>query len=259
MICGLLLTSCEDVIDVDLNDAPPRLVIEASINTRVETGNVTGFVKLTTTAPFFDDDIPTVANAIVEITDENGIVSPFTHSENGLYFGDFSPEENTDYKLQVFYNNEIYTATTSLISTVPLEYVEQRDDGGFTGDQIELKAYFTDPAGEKNFYFYTATSERGVLRDVTNDEFFDGNLIFGLYMADDLTSGDWVQFFLYGTTEEFYNYMFILLQQTGNGSGPFETQPATVRGNIINETNPENYPLGYFRLSEMSILNYQVE
>ena len=34
--------------------------------------------------------------------------------------------------------------------------------------------------------------------------------------------------------------MFILLQQGGeDGGGPFETQPATVRGNCINQTNSE--------------------
>ena len=255
----MLLSSCEDVIDVDLNDANPRLVIEANINTQVETRDGNSFVKLTTTAPFFSNNIPTVENAIVQISDENGIVFPFAYVEEGYYYSNFFPQKNIDYTLQVIYNDEIYTATTNLISTASLEYVEQRNDGGFTGDQIELKAYFTDPSGEKNFYFFTGVSERGVHRDVFNDNFFDGNSIFGLYQADDLTAGDQVQFSLYGITEEFYNYIFILLQQTGNGGGPFETQPATVRGNIINETNPENYPLGYFRISELSILNYTVQ
>lgn len=256
---ALLLTSCEDVIEVDLNDADPRLVIEANINIRAEDEYVNSSVKLTTTAPFFDNQIPVVENASVQITDENGAVFPFTYAEEGFYFSDFSPEENMDYTLQIIYEDEVYTATTNRISTVPLEYVEQRNDGGFSGDQIELKVFFTDPAGVKNFYFITGRSERGIARDVLNDEFFDGNLIFGMYMAEDLAAGDNVQFILHGITEEYYNYMYILLQQTGSGGGPFETQPATVRGNIINETNSENYPLGYFRISEISVLNYTVE
>lgn len=259
MVFGLLLTSCEDVIDVDLNDAEPRLVIEANINLRFETGDVVSFVKLTTTAPFFDNQVPIVEDASVKITDENGIVFPFSYSENGYYMGDFFPQENINYTLEVLFNDEIYTASTKLISGVPLEYVEQKNDGGFTGEDIELKAFFTDPAGGDNFYFFTGDSERGISRDVLNDEFFNGNSIFGLYMAEDLAAGDQVQFILYGITEEYYNYMFILLQQTGSGGGPFETQPATVRGNIINQTNPKNYPLGYFRMSEISVLNYRVE
>ncbi len=256
---GLLLTSCEDVIDVELNDADPRLVIEVNINSRFETGDVINFVKLTTTAPFFDNQIPVVDDASVQISDENGNVFPFVYTENGYYSGHFSPQPNIDYTLQVIYKDETYTATTKLITTPALEYIEQKDDGGFFGDQIELKAFFTDPANEKNFYYFTGSSERGISRDVLSDEFFNGNSIFGLYYADDLAEGDDVQFILYGITEEFYNYMFILLQQTRSGGGPFETQPATVKGNIINETNPENYPLGYFRISEISVLNYTVE
>jgi hypothetical protein len=54
--------------------------------------------------------------------------------------------------------------------------------------------------------------------------------------------------------------MFILLQQgSDDGGGPFETQPATVRGNCINITNPNNYPFGYFRLSEVDEVIYTIE
>ena len=258
-MCALLSFSCEDVIDVELNEAPPRLVIESNINISVEGASHYSLIKLTTTAPFFDDKIPEVENASVQITDENGNVFPFSHEEKGYYFSSFSPKPDMEYTLQVIYNEEIYTATTSLVSTVELEYVEQRNDGGFLGDQIELRAYFTDPPGEKNFYFFTGASERGISRDVFKDDFFEGNTMFGRYLADDLIPGDTVHVNLYGISEEFYNYMFILLQQTGGGGGPFETQPATVRGNIINQTNPDNSPLGYFRISEISGLDYVVE
>jgi hypothetical protein len=54
--------------------------------------------------------------------------------------------------------------------------------------------------------------------------------------------------------------MIVLLQQTEDGGGgPFETQPATVRGNMINQTNPDNFPLGYFRISEISTIVYTVQ
>ena len=96
--------------------------------------------------------------------------------------------------------------------------------------------------------------------DTFNDEFFDGNSIFGFYQVEDLAPQDEITFFLSGVDEQFYNFMFILLQQGSDDSGgPFETQPATVRGNIINTTNPENFPLGYFRVSEVSTLSYTVQ
>lgn len=254
-----ILTSCEDVIDVELNEAPPRLVVEANINI-LETGALlNSWVKLTTTAAFFDDNVPFVADARVEITDEQGNIYPFEYVNDGIYQGTLFPQENIQYTLEIIHNNETYTATTQLQPTATLEYVEQRNDGGFTGEDIELKAYFTDPVDFENYYYFTGSSEKGTVREVYNDEFFNGNSIFGYYLVEDLAPGDEVNFRLYGIDEAYYNYMFILLQQTGSGGGPFETQPATVRGNIINITDPENYPLGYFRISEASTLSYTIE
>jgi|SRR5690554_575366 len=259
MIFGVLISSCQDVIDVDLNTAPPRLVIEANFNIIKDGGApYKSFVRLTTTTSFYGEEIPIVNDAIITITDENGDVDAFSYWEDGIYRAPFDPQENIDYTLQIIYKEEVYTATTHLVTTASIEYIEQRNDGGFDGKQVDLKAYFTDPIDEENFYYFVATSERGTRRSVTNDAFFNGNTTFLSYQAEDLATGDDVLFHLYGVTEEFHDFMFILLQQTGGG-GPFEAQPATVRGNIINETNRDNYPFGYFRISEVSLFNYKVE
>lgn len=253
-----ILTSCEDVIDVDLNTADPRLVVEASINI-LQDGSSNPSIRLTTTAPFFDDEIPFVADALVTITSDNGTIFPFTHTSNGVYESEFIPQDDVNYTLTIVHQNQTYSATEQLYRTNPLEYIEQRNDGGFTGEDVELKVFFTDPEGEGDYYFFESLSERGDDLDIYDDDFFDGNTIFGLYLAEDLAAGDEVTFNLYGVNQQFYNFMYILLQQTGSGGGPFETQPATVRGNIINETNEENFPLGYFRISEISTLHYTVQ
>ncbi len=253
-----ILISCEDVIDVELNDAPPRLVVESNLNVW-EDGTSQSTVRLTTTAPFFNNSVPFINDAIVTVTDENERVYTFTYSDNGFYTSNLVPELNLEYTLTIIYKDETYTATETLYTVSPLEFIEQRDDGGFTGEDIELKVFFTDPAGENNFYFFEGISERGDVLDVYNDEFFDGNRIFGYYLVEDLAPEDEIQFNIYGVSEAYYNFMFILLQQTGGGGGPFETQPATVRGNIVNQTNPDNFPLGYFRISEVSTLNYTVQ
>ncbi|WP_310993016.1 DUF4249 domain-containing protein [Aequorivita marina] len=259
IFCLGILGSCQDVIDVDLNEAPPKLVVEANMNIW-EDGASVASVRLTTTAAFFDNNVPDVTDALVSLKAENGTVYSFTYTENGFYVSDFSPQPNTDYTLTINYKEERYTATEQLYSVVPLDFVQQRNDGGFSGEDIELKAFFNDPAGEDNFYFFEGLSTRGDVLDVYSDEFFDGNRIFGYYLVEDLAPGDEIEFNLYGINEAYHNFMFVLLQQTGGqGGGPFETQPATVRGNIINETDPDNFPLGYFRISEVSTLRYTVE
>ena len=44
--------------------------------------------------------------------------------------------------------------TETLKSVVPIDYVEQNNDGGFSGEDIELKAFYTDPADAENLLFF---------------------------------------------------------------------------------------------------------
>ena len=259
-----LFLGCEDVIDVDLNEAQPRLVIEASINWFKNTSGNEQSVKLSLTSPFFDENVAPANDATVVITDENNNTFTFTeNNETGVYTNNsFIPVIDRTYTLTINYNNEIYTATETLKSVVSIDYIEQNNDGGFTGEDIELKAYYTDPANQENYYFFEFISDIPVVPtlEVYDDEFTDGNQIFGYYTEEDLEAGDAVTIRNYGISERFYEFMFILLQQSSDeGGGPFETQPATVRGNCINETNPDNFPFGYFRLSEVDELIYTVQ
>jgi len=260
----IVFTSCEDVIDVNLNTTEPRLVIEASINWFKNTAGNEQQVKLSLSAPFFDDEIPPANGAIIEITDTNNNVFNFVEDGiTGIYRNsNFSPVLNDMYSLTIEYNGETYTATETLKSVSSIDYIEQNNDGGFSGEDIELKAYYTDPLNEENYYYFEFISDIPVIPtlEVYNDEFTNGNQIFGFYTEEDLEPGDEVIIRNYGVSERFYEFMFILLQQgSEDGGGPFETQPATVRGNCINESNPENSPYGYFRLSEVDELVYIVE
>ena len=254
-----LASSCEDVVDIPLNTAEPKLVIQANVFL-LEDSTSLATVKLTTTAPFFNNQVPIVTNATVLITDDNGTIFPFTYTSDGIYEGALAPEFDTNYTLEVNYEGETYTASEQLVASSSLEYVEQNNNGGFTGEDIELKVFFDDEGGVRNYYFFEGLSSRGNIFDVYDDEFFDGNQIFGFYFVEDTAPGDEILFNLYGVDEQFYNFMLVLLQQsTDQSDGPFETQPATVRGNIINETNFDNFPLGYFRISEVSTLSYTVQ
>lgn len=256
--------SCEDVVDVDLNEVEPRLVIEASINWFKTTAGNEQSIKLSLSAPFFNETIPPANGAIVQITDSNNNIFDFIEDENsGIYRNsNFNPIINETYTLLVNYNGENYTATETLKSVASIDFIEQNNEGGFTGEDIELKAFYTDPAGIENYYFFEFISDIPVVPvlEVYEDRFTDGNQIFGFYTEEDLESGDQVTIRNYGVSSRFYDFMFILLQQSSEGGGsPFEAQPATVRGNCINTTNPDNFPFGYFRLSEVDEVIYTVE
>ncbi len=263
IFCLTLFFSCQDVIEVEVPTAEPKLVIEASMNWFDGTIGNEQEIKLSLTAPFFDNMVPPANGATVSVSDSSGNVFNFIEEGNtGIYkTSTFIPAIDEVYNLTISYNNETYTATETLKSTVPFDFIDQKDDGGFGGDEIEIKAFFTDPGNEDNYYFFELESPREInpVIDAAEDEFFDGNQIFAFYSNEDLEPGDELIIKILGSSRQFYEYIFLLLQQGEPDGGPFQTQPATVRGNCTNETNPKNFPLGYFRASQGFEIMYTVE
>lgn len=260
-----LTFSCEDVIDLDVPTSEPKLVIDASINWFKGTSGNEQEIKLTLTAPYFDnEEVPPANGAEIIITDsDNNTFSFIEEGSTGVYKNNtFIPVVHGNYNLSITYQGETYTATEILKPVSSIDYIEQNNEGGFSGEEIEIKAYFTDPGDEENYYFFEFISDIPIIPslEVYKDEFVNGNSIFGFYTEEDLDSGDELIIRNYGVSERFYDFMFVLLQQNSEeGGGPFETQPATVRGNCTNQTNPDNFPLGYFRLSEVDEFIYMVE
>ena len=264
LILIFALTSCEEVIDVELPTSEPRLVIDASINWLMGSQGNEQEIRLSLSAPYFNTEIPPASGAQVIITDSNNNIFQFSEIANsGIYRNSsFIPILNESYELTIVYEGDTYTATETLKSVSELEYVEQKDDGGFSNEETEFKAFFTDPENEENYYFFEFITDIAAIPslEVYRDEFVNGNQIFGFYSDEDIEPGDVLTIRNYGVSQRFYDFMFILLQQNSEeGGGPFETQPATVRGNCINQTNTENFPLGYFRLSEVDEFIYIVE
>ena len=262
-IISVAFFSCEDVVDIDLSTAPAKLVIDASIKWQKGTTGNEQTIRLTTTTDFYASTIPTVSGATVFITDGNGIQYDFieTPGSGNYVCTNFNPEIRQTYSLTVIYDSQVYTATESLIEVPTIDYVEQTENGGFTGDQIEVKFFYQDIPNQDNFYLIMFNSSNVSLPifDVVNDSFFQNNQMFG-YLANELEKDDIILFTLQGISESYYNYMNILLGIAGtNGGSPFQTPPATVRGNIVNQTNTNNFALGFFRLSETDTISYTVQ
>lgn len=260
----LLAISCEDVIQIDTPIMPPKLVIEASINwLKGTTGNFQA-IKLSLSAPYFDTQIPPANNAEITVTDSRNNTFVFTENKDtGIYMANnFIPKINEEYTLNITYQNETYIGTEVLKPVPSITRVEQENNKGFSGEETELKAYYTDPENEENFYFFEFVNDKNSLIDleIYDDEFTNGNEIFGYFSKEDLNPGDEIIIKNYGVSKRFYEFIFLLLQQKSDENGsPFETQPTSIRGNCINITNPNNYPFGYFRLSEADQYIYTIE
>jgi len=261
----LSLTSCEEVVDVNLNTAPAKLVIDASINWEKGTAGNQQTIKLSTTTGFYSNVIPKVSGATVFITNSSNTVFDFVEevANTGEYIcNNFVPIINENYVLTVTYAGQTYTATEKMMPVPDITSVSQRDDAGFSGEDIEVKFFFQDNGSEINSYMSKFITPVNAFPEfeVYDDRFEQGNQMFGLYSNEDLKAGNNIDFTLYGISTQYYNYMDILIGISGsNSGGPFQTIPTTVRGNIINQTDESNYCLGYFRLCEIVKMQYTVQ
>ena len=246
---GFMNVSCEEVIQLDLPTETPRLAIEASIlMTPNET--LTQEVILRLSGGFYQEVNPVVSDAIVQLIDlTNNQTYDFVYNvEFENYQLNFTPSFDTDYKLSVIYDNQTYESTTEqLMHAVPIENLEQGSNTLFSGDEKEVLISYTDSAQRDDFYLFDFGYQ---LYLATKDEFYQGNLFTFSYFYDDLEAGQEVVIKIMGIDERHFNFMTILIDQTEDGGNPFSTTPSTVRGNLSNLTNPEYYPMGYFRLSE---------
>jgi hypothetical protein len=149
------------------------------------------------------------------------------------------------------------------MATPKILRTEQSVKPGIEGkDVYEIKFYFQDNGNQDNFYLIGAKNKNIVYPEygAINDEFYQGNEMFAFYRDEDLEEGDVIEFSLQGITEKYSNYMSKLLSIAGSdGGNPFATAPATLRGNIVNKTNPDDYPFGFFHLAEIDSDVYTIQ
>lgn len=261
----LCLSGChEEVIDVDLSTAEPRLVIDASLDWTKGTSGNEQKIKLTTTTGYYSKEFPTVSGAAITVTNTKNTVFDFIEAfGKGEYScTDFVPVIGETYTLAVSLNGETYTATETLIGTPPIEEtIEQNNKGGMAGDEIEITYYYQDNGATYNYYLYSVAMRHVIFPQysVENNEKNQGSLTPVYYSHEDLEVGDVVNLKLYGISKRYYNYMNKILLASGNDDRPFPTTPAAVRGNIVNQTNNENFAYGYFRLSEVDVKEYTIQ
>jgi hypothetical protein len=262
---GFYLTSCEDVIVVDdLETAPPRLVVDASINWLKGTSGNEQRIVLTTTTGYYEEIFPVVSGASVSVTNASGTVFDFFEiSDTGEYVcTDFEPLLGETYTLTMLVNGETYTATETMMATPDIEdTIEQNNEGGMAGDEVEITYYYQDDSTQDNYYLIGVTSSRVAFPqyEVEDDENSQGNLMPEYYSHEDLEAGDILNLELYGISRRYHDYLKKVLVASGADGSPWPTIPSAARGNIINQTDSENYVFGYFRLCQVSTRDYTVQ
>lgn len=251
-----IFSKCEKVIDVDVPSIAPKLIIDAAFEVNFDETPVTAntVVKLRLSADYFDTELPIVTNATVYVTNlnSNSVINFNDINLDGNYVPDvsFIPEDDIPYELTIIYNGETFKGEATKVKSTPFTNVVQGDETLFSGKETEVKVNFTDDANANNFYLFDFTNS---LFLAIEDRFFNGsdyNFSF-FYGEDDIELPATVNIKISGITEQYFTYFRVLIDQSGqNAGGPFETIPASLVGNMVNTTNPNEFPLGYFHISE---------
>lgn len=264
----IVFVSCEDVVDVEVQNGPTRLVVEASLDWEKGTSGSQQVIILSESTPYYSGNTNTEVLGATVIVSNNtsGDEFVFTDQGNGEYLSTtFEPVLGQSYSLRIEYNGEVYSATETMTPVTDITDIFQDRKDGFDEDLLEIHVIFTDPKEEGNNYLFKFHREGDLLPglEVGEDRFLNGNEIDWWYEIDGnedaqtrpFKPGDVLNIEMHGISRAYYDYIKILASQLG-GTGLFESTPVAVRGNCINETNPENFAYGYFRLTQVVRTSY---
>jgi len=239
----LLFSGCERVIDVDLNEADPHIVIEGNLSYNPDTA----IVKISMTSSYFDT-LPSlkVSGAEVIVSNSFGEKFRFNETEKGIYQSKqirLRPGEK--YQLSVQADGEKYEASSILNPAVAIDsikfYYEDRFSFFESGYYVNL--YIFDPPGIKNYY-RVKHWKNGVYQSsiddfyIFDDRYVDGNRLEINLFSSPFELNDTVKVQLISLDESAYDYFKTFEELVNNNPG--SAAPANPNSNISNGA------LGYF-------------
>jgi len=153
-----VFTGCQKVINVDLVNTAPQLVIEGLITDSVGPYRV----RLSKSGSYFNQPVlPPVSKAVVVISDNVGTIDTLKEKIPGSYFtSKIQGIPGRTYTLDVLSEKNRYTGSSTMFSHVDIDSLvlgkDQSQRIGFGGNgqnekRVEVHCIFTDPH-EKNFY-----------------------------------------------------------------------------------------------------------
>ncbi|WP_372772818.1 DUF4249 domain-containing protein [Mangrovibacterium sp.] len=244
IVFAFLSASCEEVIEIDLNSASPKLVAEGLI----EKDSV-AWIRLSYTTDYFATDQTTYAeDATVVLYDQSGRSEKLNYYGDGLYKGEIlKGKVNEDYRISVEESGSTYQAATRLMApskiySVSFEEQEAKRPGETTSN-YELTINFSDDPETDNYY---------LIKFWINDTLYADNYIYlkdSYYTTDkvveyspfriEFEQNDRVFVKLYSIDEDSYTYFNQLNDISGSEMGGSST-PYNPQSNFGSDV------LGYF-------------
>lgn len=291
---GLLLASCEDVINPNLREADPVLVIDAWINNKVEDQ----VVRLTLSQPYLSDEVPPgVSGATVTVTYDGGTLDFMEDSdEPGVYrwttdeatseevFG----ETGRAYTLTVVVDGQTFEAVSRINRTVAIDSITfELDDSPFYPENSYLAQFWArEPVGTGDTYwirpykngiplskpseiniaydagFSPGGSFDGItfippIREVNPNDVDEDDQPLSPYVI-----GDSLYVEIHSITYESFTFLSQVIVQTDRPGGfgeLFSTPLANVSSNIVRTSSGPLKAVGFFNVAAVEGLGKKLE
>lgn len=277
----LLISACEDPIDVELADADKIITVDAWLNNRPEPQ----VIRLTESQPYFENSFARgLNNAVVTVTRNDGEVFEFVSDGEGNYIWTPFAEDvigivGNEYSLSIDVNGENLSAVAAMNRVPEIEEIayEFRDD--FIEDGIYAEFIARDFVGEGDTYWIKTYKNGEYLSlpeelNIAYDAGFDAGssadgLIFippvrfltnpaievdpsDTIQVSPYDPGDMVRVEIHSINNAAFDFMETTRDQLINGSNGIFAEPLiNTRGNVTNNTT-NGTVLGVFNVAAIT-------
>ena len=220
-MCLVGFSSCEKVIDADLSNAPPVIVIEGAVSDQSEVQTV----KVSKTIAFDQSNsFSGVKDAKVTVFASNNQIFNFPAAGDGIYkSARFRGLAGINYRLEVVVGGKTYTANSIMPALVRPDSVGFKSLSFFGTSRVYPTVYYKDPPMIQNQYRYIVqVNGKFKAEQVTEDRFNDGNATSELvtFDGDGIEKNDKVDIEFQSIDRKVFKYYFAISQIGGNGGPP---------------------------------------
>lgn len=273
----IVFQSCEDPIDVTLEDAETLVVVDAWINGNSEPQTI----RLSYTGPYFDNGQTSgIEDANVRVSSSEGNTFDFVPAGNGNYewipsSGETLGPIGTEYTLNITANGINYSSSTFMNRVPEIDSITQEfiDDDPFRDDGIYTEFISKDLVGLGDTYWIKTFKNGSFLNkpeeiNITYDAGFDsGGEVDGIvfispirFLSNEIDEDGsfvpWIQneeirIEIHSISNEAFRFMELGRDQLLNGSNGIFAEPlANTRGNVTADNG--DVVLGVFNVAAIS-------
>ena len=233
------LSSCEKVIDLDLNTTAPVIVVDGQVTNSLTVGSI---VKLSyTNIVKSDNNIIPLIGATVTIQEDNGLVHSLPEVSNGVYRNvGLVGITGKMYNLKVVTNGVTLTSSSKMPTMVNFDSLVVEDFPNFGKTVKVVTPFYNDPNGLGNNYNLFILKNGRLIKDAFayDDLFIDGKKVtFPLIYSrekDEFKKGDIIEVVMNCIDYDNYKYWFSFSQSsTGSPQAVPDNPMSNIKGNAI--------------------------